>query len=117
MPEIPKSKIDPVTELVNQNSSRYSLKRPMNGLIDFENLKVYNYPWNCEIQKSEGDVYIEIVSGIRLDQLANNYYGDPKLWWAIAQINNVKNPLTDLKIGMLIRIPLLTSLIKSGVTR
>lgn len=117
MADIPKSKIDPVTELVNQNSSRYSLRRPMNEIINFNDLKIYSYPWACEIQESEGDVYIEITSEVRLDKLANDYYGDSKLWWAIAQINNIKNPLTDMKIGMLIRIPPLTSLIKNGVTR
>ena len=117
MSEIPKSNVDPVTELVNQNSSRYSLKRPMNEIINFNGIKVYKYPWNCSVQKSEGDVYIEITNDVRLDKLSNEYYGDPKLWWAIAQTNNIKNPLTDLKIGMLIRIPPLTSLIKTGVTR
>lgn len=117
MAEIPKSKIDPITELVNQNSSRYSLRRPMTEVVDFNSLKLYNYPWNCEIPQSEGDIYIEITSEIRLDKLANEYYGDPKLWWAIAQVNNIKNPLTELAIGKLIRIPLLTSLIKNGVTR
>lgn len=117
MAEIVKSKIDPITELVNQNSSRYSLKRPMNEIINFNDLEVYNYPWNCDVQKSEGDVYIELTSTIRLDQLATEYYGDPKLWWTIAQINNIKNPLTDLKPGMMIRIPPLTSLIKTGVTK
>lgn len=117
MAEIPKSNTDPITELVNQNSSRYSLKRPMNEIIDYNELRLYNYPWDFDIQKSDGDVYIEITNDIRLDKLANDYYGDPKLWWTIAQINKIKNPLTDLKIGMLIRIPPLTSLIKTGVTR
>lgn len=117
MAEIPKSKIDPITELVNQNSSRYSLNRPMNEIVDFNELKLYSYPWNCDLQKSEGDTYIEITNNTRLDKLANDYYGDPKLWWVIAQINKIKNPLTDLKIGMLIWIPPLTSLIKNGVTK
>ena len=117
MPTIPKSNVDPITELVNQNSSRYSLKRPMNEVIDFNDLKLYSYPWTCETQESEGDIYIEIMNNTRLDKLANDYYNDPKLWWAIAQVNNIKNPLTDLKIGTMIRIPPLTSLIKNGVTR
>lgn len=117
MADIPRSKIDPITELVNQNSSRYSLKRPMSEIIDFDSLQLYNYPWDCDVQQSEGDVYIEITSTLRLDKLANDYYGDPKLWWTIAQINNIKNPLTDLQVGMLLRIPPLTSLIKNGVTR
>lgn len=116
MATISKSNTDPITELVNQNSSRYSLRRPMNSVVNFNNLKLYSYPWTCDIQKSTGDIYIEITNSTRLDTLSNDYYGDPKLWWVIAQVNTIKNPLTDLKIGMLIRIPPLTSLIKNGVT-
>lgn len=114
---IPKSKIDPITEFVNQNSSRYSLNRPMNEVVDFNSLRVYKYPWNCDIQSETNDLYIQITNITRLDRLAYDYYNDPKLWWVIAQVNNIKNPLTDLEIGMLIRIPPTTSLIKKGVSR
>lgn len=114
---IPKSRIDPVVELVNQNSSRYSLKRPMTEIVDYNSLRLYNYPWECKIQDNENNVYIELTASTRLDTLANDYYGDPKFWWAIAQINNIKNPLTELKVGMLIKIPPLSALMKNGVTR
>lgn len=112
-----KSQISTITELVNQNSSRYSLKRPMNSIIEYNSEKVYEFPWQCEINKSDGDVYLYITSSMRLDQLANEYYGDPKLWWVIAQANNLKNPLIEFKIGTMIRIPSLSTLIQNGVTR
>lgn len=34
-----------------------------------------------------GHVLHVVVAGDRLDRLAQHYYGDPRLWWAIAQAN------------------------------
>ena len=58
------------------------------------------------------------VSGIynnRMDILANEYYGDSRLWWVIAEANPnfTYNPL-DLPEGSTIKIPSITELYKVG---
>lgn len=48
-----------------------------------------------------------ITSNDRLDNLANQYYGDPTQWWQIANAN-VDLPLidwTNVEPGTIIRIP------------
>lgn len=113
----PKSTIDPIVQLVNQNSSRYSLNRPINSIVNYDGVNLYSFPWTASIDSGEGDKYIYYTINNRLDQLANEYYGDPKLWWIIAQVNDINDPLIDLEIGMMLRIPPLTSIIQNGVAR
>lgn len=112
-----KSDIDPITEFVNQGASRYSLQRSMNKIIEFESERIYQRPWTCDLPEAEGDQYIYVTKSMRLDQLAYKYYNDPKLWWVIAQVNNIKNPFTEFTLNTLIRIPSLSRLIQSGVVR
>ena len=41
----------------------------------------------------------------RIDLLAYDYYGDVTLWWVIANVNNIKNPLIELVPGTELKIP------------
>lgn len=43
---------------------------------------------------------------IRIDLIAWKYYQDVSLWWVIADVNDITNPL-ELQIGMTLRIPAL----------
>lgn len=47
----------------------------------------------------------EVVAGDRLDLIAARYYGDPELWWRIADGNPAADPdeLTD-RVGRRLRI-------------
>jgi hypothetical protein len=45
----------------------------------------------------------------RIDLLAWRFYGDPALWWVIAEANAVLNPL-DLEAGRVLRIPALETI-------
>jgi len=44
----------------------------------------------------------------RVDQISQQVYGRPDLAWAIMDINQIKQPLFDLVVGMELRIPPLT---------
>ena len=42
------------------------------------------------IEKRDDDIYIITQETDRLDLLAQQFYGESKLWWIIAQANNIK---------------------------
>ena len=53
--------------------------------------------------KTNADVYVITEMGDRLDTLANQYYGDPMLWYLIADANNLN--LINVNPGTRLRIP------------
>ena len=57
----------------------------------------------------------------RLDLIAAmpTYYNNSRLWWAIAQANNLEFPQDEMYIGQILRIPSLTAVMKviSDATR
>ena len=55
------------------------------------------------IPESDTDIYVITQHGDRLDLLANEYYGDPHLWWYIAKANNLK--FNNLEPEVQLRIP------------
>jgi hypothetical protein len=59
-----------------------------------------------KIPLSVNDIYIVASDGDRFDLLANQYYGDPSLWWiiSIANADIVQNSLY-IPLETQIRIP------------
>ena len=56
---------------------------------------------------SNSDILVITQEGDRLDNLAQQYYGDPSLWWFIARANNLKT--MNVEAGVQMRIPVSTS--------
>lgn len=55
--------------------------------------------------ETEDQFYHVKISDIgRLDQLAFKFYGDPALWWVLAQVNSITNPLA-MVVDQILRIP------------
>ena len=57
-----------------------------------------------EVPKRNTDIYLITEYGDRLDLLANQYYGDPQLWWFIARVNHLKT--MNVEAGTSIRVPI-----------
>jgi hypothetical protein len=59
-----------------------------------------------KIPLSDNDTFHRVTQAEerRIDLLAHKYYGDVRLWWIIAEANNVINPIS-LKPGRVLRIP------------
>ena len=57
-----------------------------------------------KVLERNSDIYVITQVGDRLDNLAFQFYGDPSLWWFIAQTNNIKTMNvpsgTSLRISM-----------------
>lgn len=54
--------------------------------------------------KSEKDRYFTTIQGDTIWNIANQAYGDSKLWWIIADVNNIDNPF-ELEAGLSLLIP------------
>jgi hypothetical protein len=54
-----------------------------------------------------GDVTVSVTQELvsRPDLIAFKAYGNIDLWWVIYEYNNIKDPLFELKIGQIIKIP------------
>ena len=48
---------------------------------------------------------VKVQHLMRMDLIAHEVYGDDSLWWVIARANGIKNPLTDMAVGDVLRIP------------
>ena len=57
------------------------------------------------VPESIDDVYIITTVGDRLDLLAKKYYNDEKLWYIIANTNNLNVPSLVVEAGIQLRIP------------
>ena len=58
-----------------------------------------------DIAASTGDITYFVESGDRMDSLAYKYYGNPRLWWVIAEANGMEDPESELYVGRKLRIP------------
>ena len=59
-----------------------------------------------EVKEQNSDVLLIATNGDWCDLLAKQYYGDVKLWWFIASVNNLKS--NNIEAGTQLRIPLST---------
>jgi hypothetical protein len=57
------------------------------------------------IPKNANDIFILSKEKDRFDHYAQRFYGDPNLWWVIAQANEMVNGNLAVPIGKQIRIP------------
>jgi hypothetical protein len=71
-------------------------------------------PWQSIIfPQAPDDSWIQIRTddGLRLDNVSQNAYGTPALWWVIAEANDISNPFTQVYgIASYARSPLIFSI-------
>ena len=86
---------------MNNRLQFIQLQRNKDGIRHYTKL---NYQ---ELPLSIGDIYVITTVGDRLDLLANQFYGDVRLWWIIssANMNEIRRDSFALKPGIEIRIP------------
>ena len=63
-----------------------------------------------KVPENNNDIYVITQEGDRLDNLAFQYYGDPKLWWYIATANQIST--INVPQGISLRIPSSTNFAK-----
>jgi len=76
-------------------------KRRTNNGTEF--YKTVKYP---EVTISDNDIYVITQVGDRYDLLANQYYGDSSLWWAVSSANYGSQQNSYYPpVGVQLRIP------------
>ena len=60
-----------------------------------------------QLDPGDDDILISVDQNIlqRPDLISSKAYDTPELWWAIYEFNGIKDPLFELKIGQILRIP------------
>ena len=89
--------------------SRYNRTRI--SVNDGENPKHYKTAIYQEIPESNDDIYVITQEGDRLDTIAQQFYGNPHLWWFIARTNKINE--MNVEVGRRLRISF--DLQKAGV--
>jgi hypothetical protein len=51
----------------------------------------------------------------RLDSISYKFYGTPALWWVLARVNNIEDPLVGVALNATIRIPTKARLASEGI--
>lgn len=51
----------------------------------------------------------------RLDLISQQFYGTPELWWAVAVVNDLRDPLIGFEAGQTIRVPTKERLASIGI--
>jgi nucleoid-associated protein YgaU len=59
-----------------------------------------------EFPKKSTDLYIISREGDRLDNLAYEFYEDPRYWWILAEANKLGHGTLNVPPGLQLRIPL-----------
>lgn len=108
-----RSDIDNSITLVNQSTSRYALSRV--SISEYKGTRMFDYPYQPQVPRSSDDKYIYVTEDTRLDKIALSEYNDSKLWWVLAKVNALYNPLTVIKFGTTLRVPSMTTLIANHV--
>lgn len=68
------------------------------------------------IPDTTDQLYIVTQTGQRrLDLISQLFYGTTKLWWVIAQVNNIVDPLNGVEPKTVLRIPTKERLSETGI--
>lgn len=68
------------------------------------------------VPDASDDVYTVPIGGVnRLDLISNTFYGTPALWWVLARVNNVLDPLIGVALNQKIRVPTKARLASEGI--
>tara|TARA_R100000008_G_scaffold83037_1_gene67962 strand:- start:179 stop:487 length:309 start_codon:yes stop_codon:yes gene_type:complete len=75
-------------------------------LINSDNKHYYLNPIYPDLPETEEDIYVITTGGDRYDTLAQQFYNDSSLWWAIASANTSVRDNLIVEPGIQLRIPL-----------
>lgn len=91
----------------NQNSLFLNTSRYVQGgVTETQNSRLEW--WERSVFSRDATDRIYIVENIyegRLDNISAVFYGEPRYWWVIAQMNNILDPASEIIAGRALIIP------------
>jgi hypothetical protein len=116
--ELTQDQLQAIKQARGQLNNRFALTRLhqdgglRNGTIRLR-LGLWHRP---KISSENATVYVLPPQHVgKLGEVSRLHYGDSNYWWAIADVNNIKNQLTETEAGMVLLIPALDQ-IQSALT-
>jgi len=82
----------------------------VDGVIQFGLTK------DAVVPDATDEMFVVPSDGVeRLDLISYSAYGTPELWWVIARVNNIQDPLVAVPVGTPLRIPTRQRLASEGI--
>ena len=75
------------------------------ALVTVDGVEFFDLPEFPDLLVQADDLSYVVKAGDRIDLLAQQFYGDPVLWWVIALANDMELLPTDMQDGVTLRIP------------
>ncbi len=95
-----------IDRVVNEDSK--VLKR---GELRRSGTEVFTAARTTKVRPASDDLIITANEGDRLDNLASQFYGSPRLWYVIASVNDLANGSMHVTPGTRLRIPARTRVV------
>jgi nucleoid-associated protein YgaU len=86
-------------------SIRGTSRLKFSRLVTTGGVDYWELPEFPSVDPAPDDILYTVARKDRIDNLANEHYGDPTLWWIIALANGFRLLPTDMRENMQIRIP------------
>lgn len=93
--------------MAERNSTMLSRGRYVAGGLTEVNSSALEW-WERSTFREDGTDRLYVVEARfehRLDQIAQVFLGDSRLWWFIAQYNAILDPYVEVEVGRILRIP------------
>lgn len=67
------------------------------------------------LSPDQGDTFFTVTQEVikRPDLISHTFYGNADYWWAIYEFNGIRDPLFELKLGQILRIPDLNRVLRA----
>jgi len=93
--------------MANQSSLQSSLSRYVNGGVTEVSNNRLEWWDRANFRQDPTDLpyVVEKFYEGRLDLIAAVFYNEPRLWWFLAQFNNILDPLSEITAGRILLIP------------
>ena len=106
------SRINEVYEPSRSGNQKLSRYRSLKAAIDSDGNNYLLSQRKREILETVNDTLyvVEPECENRIDMVSFKFYNTPHLWWAIAMMNHIKNPMR-LEVGIVLRIPPLDNIV------
>jgi nucleoid-associated protein YgaU len=75
------------------------------NIIDYEGNSIYEIRDKIDTSFRDGDIDYVVKDSFKLTDIAMSLYNDARLWWIIAEFNDIIDPFKKIDAGTILRCP------------